>query len=234
VTQGAAPQLGERSSNFPVAAQVCRIYAFFMAISSTAELQAWIDRLNAGDQTARDELIRHACARLRLLVGKMMQKYDRLQRWVDIDDILQSAIVRLLRAMGSTPVNSVQDFFSLAALQIRRELIDLCRHYFGPHGVGANHESARVDGSPQGDWRPLVEPAGTDENQQELAFWKDFHLLIERLPAGERCVFDLVWYHGMTQTEASMILGLSEAKVKRLWVAARDQLKTSLGGRLPD
>ncbi len=81
-------------------------------------------------------------ARLRMLVGKMMQKYDRLQRWVGIDDVLQSAIVRLLRALGSTPVTSVQDFFSLAALQIRRELIDLCRHYFGPHGAGANHESA--------------------------------------------------------------------------------------------
>jgi hypothetical protein len=34
----------------------------------------------------------------------------------------------------------------LAALRIRRELLDLCRHYFGPHGVAANHESARIDG----------------------------------------------------------------------------------------
>ncbi len=206
-----------------------------MAMESAAELQAWIDRLNAGDQSARDELIRHACARLRGLVGKMMQKYDRLERWVDIDDVLQNAIVRLLRAMDSTPVSSVQDFFSLAALQIRRELIDLCRHYFGPQGLGANHEVAKVGGSLEDDWRPVVEPVVQgNQDQQELAFWKDFHLLIEQLPAGERCVFDLVWYHGMTQTEASMVLGLSEAKVKRLWVAAREQLKTALGGRLPD
>ncbi len=28
-----------------------------------------------------------------------------------------------------------------AALQIRRELIDLWRHHFGPQGVGANHEA---------------------------------------------------------------------------------------------
>ena len=47
-------------------------------------------------------------------------------------------------------------------------------------------------------------------------------------------MFDLVWYHGMTQAEAALVLGLSEAKVKRLWVAAREQLKTALGGRLPD
>jgi hypothetical protein len=34
----------------------------------------------------------------------------------------------------------------LAAPRIRRELLDLCQHYFGPHGVAANHESARIDG----------------------------------------------------------------------------------------
>jgi hypothetical protein len=41
----------------------------------------------------------------------------------------------------------------LAALRIRRELLDLCRHYFGPHGVAANHESARIDGK-MGAWKP--------------------------------------------------------------------------------
>jgi hypothetical protein len=41
----------------------------------------------------------------------------------------------------------------LAALRIRRELLDLCRHYFGPHGVAANHESARIDGK-MDVWKP--------------------------------------------------------------------------------
>jgi hypothetical protein len=41
----------------------------------------------------------------------------------------------------------------LAALRIRRELLDLCRHDFGPHGVAANHESARIDGK-MGVWKP--------------------------------------------------------------------------------
>jgi hypothetical protein len=41
----------------------------------------------------------------------------------------------------------------LAALRIRRELLDLYRHYFGPHGVAATHESARIDGQ-MGVWKP--------------------------------------------------------------------------------
>ncbi len=45
-----------------------------MAIDSAAEIQAWIDWLNAGDQSARDELIL-ASARLSGLVGKMKVRY---------------------------------------------------------------------------------------------------------------------------------------------------------------
>jgi hypothetical protein len=33
----------------------------------------------------------------------------------------------------------------LAALRMRRELLDLCRHYFGPHGVAANHDGLHGD-----------------------------------------------------------------------------------------
>jgi RNA polymerase sigma factor (sigma-70 family) len=196
---------------------------------STTHLQTWIDHLKAGDRSARDELIRHACTQLRNLAGKMMQQYDRLYRWVDIDDVLQSAILRLLRAMESMPINSAQEFFSLAALQIRRELIDMCRHYFGPQGEAANHESVCVEFSSEDDCRPVCEPAATDGDQLELSCWTEFHELVESLPDGERCVFDLIWYHGMTQAEVALILGQSQAKVKRFWVAARQHMREGLG-----
>jgi hypothetical protein len=76
----------------------------------------------------------------------------------------------------------------LAALRIRRELLDLCRHYFGPHGVAANHESARIDGkmdvwkpgrwmfgSPESAridgkmdvWKPLEAANGTENRRQD-------------------------------------------------------------------
>ena len=36
----------------------------------------------------------------------------------------------------------LRDFYRLAAVQVRRELIDLARHYYGPQGHGAHHASA--------------------------------------------------------------------------------------------
>ena len=37
--------------------------------------------------------------------------------------------------------DSTRAFFGLAAEQMRRELLDLARHYYGPEGEGANHDS---------------------------------------------------------------------------------------------
>jgi RNA polymerase sigma-70 factor (ECF subfamily) len=205
-----------------------------MTQKAETSLQTWINRLKAGDRSARDELIRHASKQLRHLAGKMMQKYDRLRRWVDSDDILQNATLRLLRALDSVPVNTEQEFFSLAALQIRRELLDMCRHYFGPQGEAANHESVCLEESAGDDLRPGCEPVATNSDQAGQSFWTDFHKQAESMPVGERCVFELIWYHGLTQGEAAVILGLSPAKVKRLWVAARQHLKEALGERLPE
>jgi RNA polymerase sigma-70 factor (ECF subfamily) len=204
-----------------------------MSSRSRLSLQDCIERLQAGDRSARDELIRRSCARLRKLVAKMMQKYGRLRRWEETDDVLQSALCRLLRALESVPIDSADQFFSLAAVQIRRELIDLCRHHFGPEGSAANRETGKIVGSPAKSSLPACEPEAADDDQQNLSLWTDFHYLMESLPAGQRSVFDLVWYHGMTQAQAAEILRMSEAKVKRLWVAARMRLFEGLGGRMP-
>src|SRR2546426_1060956 len=45
------------------------------------QCQTWIDRLQAGDLKARDELLGHACERLRRLTRKMLKGFVRLKRW---------------------------------------------------------------------------------------------------------------------------------------------------------
>ena len=46
-----------------------------------------------------------------------------------------------IRALGEVRPPTAADFFRLAAVQIRRELLDLARRYSGAHGLGANHAS---------------------------------------------------------------------------------------------
>jgi RNA polymerase sigma-70 factor (ECF subfamily) len=203
-----------------------------MPEDSTTQLQACLDRLNAGDPVARDELIRRACERLRRLTARMLQDSPRLQRWEEADDVFQNATLRLLRALEAAPPASVQEFFGLAALQVRRELIDLARHYFGPEGLAALHASGGTDDSPNST-PPGGDPSTSTYQPERLAVWREFHEHVEALPIPEREVFGLLWYHGLTQDEAAQILNVSVATVKRRWLSARVLLQETLRGPPP-
>jgi DNA-directed RNA polymerase specialized sigma24 family protein len=67
----------------------------------------------------------------------------------------------------------------------------------------------------------------------KLAEWVDFHETIDTLPEPEREVFDLLWYHGLSQDEAAGVLEVDVRTVKRRWRAAGLSLHATLGGELP-
>lgn len=44
------------------------------------------------------------------------------------------------------------------------------------------------------------------------------------LPEMQREVFELLWYHGLTRTEAAAVLDVGESTIRRHWLAARLRL----------
>src|SRR5476649_2911770 len=92
-------------------------------------LQPLLARLSAGDAAARNELFRHASGRLERLARRMLHHYPTVHRWAGTDDVLQNALIRLLRALETVHPATPRDFLGLAAEQIRRELIDLARRF---------------------------------------------------------------------------------------------------------
>jgi hypothetical protein len=110
----------------------------------------------------------------------MFRAEARLRRWEETADVLQAAMLRLLRRLRNVTPTSPRDFFRLAAGEIRRELIDLARYYFGPWGPGTNHEAQADVPSPPGD------PSDAEQCPRELAEWGEFHERVGRLPDEER------------------------------------------------
>ena len=107
---------------------------------------------------------------------------------------------------------SAGQFYGLAATQIRRELIDLARHYYGAEGEGANHHT---DGGRAAERK-------TDQHQPDtVEDWMEFHQQVEKLPEEQRDVVSLLWYEDFSQPEAAEMLGVSLATLKRRWQAAR-------------
>jgi RNA polymerase sigma-70 factor (ECF subfamily) len=191
-----------------------------MSDASTTELQGLIDHLAAGAPSARQKLIDRACARLRRLAQRIFHDFARLKRLEETDDVLNQAVLRLLRRLdrGPTPA-SVAEFFRLAAREMRCELLDMVRHHFGPEGPAAreaNNLASDRSGAPA-----LPETPTTTDEPCRLAIWTEFHRHVEELPDEERAVFDLVWYQGLTQAEAAVLLGVASITVKRRWASAR-------------
>jgi RNA polymerase sigma-70 factor (ECF subfamily) len=199
------------------------------ATPSSTQIQLRLDRLRAGDVSARDELLRIACDRLGRLARKMLRGYPGVGRWEQTDDVLQNAAIRLYRALEEIQPASVRSFINLAAVQLRRELIDLARHYDGPEGPGRHHASRDGSAVPAGP----ADAADDTSDPARLAAWTEFHEQVAALPDAEREVFDLLWYQGLSQAEAAALLGVTERVVKYRWRLARLRLHERLGGRLP-
>lgn len=194
-----------------------------MSAGQTTQMGHWLDRLRGGEVAACDELVNVACERLRRMTRKMLRSYPRVARWEQTDDVWQNAALRLCRALNAAPPQSVRHFLNLAALHIRRELLDLARHHGGPQSAAARHDTGRdLSGNP------------APEDPDQLERWTEFHQQIEALPTEERELFNLLWYNGVSQTEAAEVLGLSERTLQRRWQAARQKLFAAMKGELPD
>ena len=102
---------------------------------NASELRSCLSRVRRGDTSALNELILLASKRLESLTHLMLRDYPRVQRWAQTDDVLQNALVRLCRALESVTPKDVREFYALATTQIRRELLDLARHYSGPENA---------------------------------------------------------------------------------------------------
>lgn len=185
--------------------------------SQQTVMQQLLGRAGSGDAAAINALLNHTCDRLTILTRRMLGDFQRVRRWAETADVLQNALVRLVNALRDVKPQSPREFLALATLQIRRELIDLARQYYGPHGIGANYDSkVAKDGSgPQ-----MPEKADLSHEPSSLAQWSELHQHIDALPEEEREVVGLVFYQGMEQAEAAAVLSVSVRTLQRRWHAA--------------
>jgi RNA polymerase sigma-70 factor (ECF subfamily) len=197
-------------------------------------IQGYLDRLREGDQAARDELLNCACERLRRLTRKMIKGYPNVHRWEQTDDVLQNAVLRLQRTLQQLPVATAHDFYRLAALHIRRELLDLAKHYYGPQGAGAHHASSPATSAESSQAPAAADPSDVTHEPVRLAVWSAFHEQVSALPDEEREVFDLLWYQDLTQVEAADLLKVNVRTIKRRWLSARMKLQDALQGEVPE
>jgi RNA polymerase sigma factor (sigma-70 family) len=195
---------------------------------NTVHLNAFLERLRAGDRAAADNLLRRIGDRLERLARRMLKGFPNVKRWADTGDVLQSALVQLLRSLQALRPETTRDFDNLAAVYIRRELLDPARHYRGrleraaPTAADGDTDDNLINQVPD-----RADAAG------DLDLWRAFHERVELLPTAKREVVGQTFYHDWNQAEIAALLQVDERTVRRRWRSACLRLSVALGGRLP-
>jgi len=182
-----------------------------MSGDTTAAVQRYLDELANlhGDKPAEPivrELLATAVDRLHLLCRTLLYRsYPRLARpplSLQIDEMLDAVVERLLKALRQVRPTTVRQFFALAIQHMRWELNDLARRLDEESRAAELHESSV--------------PAPQDSSASQLSpNIRRIMDSIESLPEEEREVFNLVRIQGMTQTEAAVVLDVSVKTIQR-------------------
>ena len=145
------------------------------------------------------------------------------------EDVLQNALLRLLRSLREVSLASMRDFYNLAAGMFRRELIDLARHY-----ARANRHGAVARGGPGPDeFAAPVEVAAPAEPVADLERWTRFHEEAEKLLVEEREVVGLICFHDWDQAAVAELFGVTVRTVQRRWGSALLKLHRLIGASDP-
>lgn len=195
-----------------------------------AALACLLEKLAAGDDSARVKLLEICDGRLRELARRLLGKFAKVRRWDNTDDVAQGAAMRFYRALGETVPDSPRGLMGLMATVIQRELIDLARKHSGPMSYAANHETNVID-TPDGGVFVVDGAADERELSEELPLdrWEAFHAAVDGLPEAHREVFKLVWYLGLDQKAAAETLETSQSTVGRRWREAREMIQAKIG-----
>ena len=110
----------------------------------TVRVQLALDLYNRGDPDACNLLFAQAGQRLQQIARRMLYGgFARLAGELQTADVTQEASLRLLKALGDVKIQTPGEFFRFSAAMMRRVLIDLTRHHFGPEGQGATEPRLR-------------------------------------------------------------------------------------------
>jgi RNA polymerase sigma factor (sigma-70 family) len=187
---------------------------------NTLVLQGCLDRMRAGERDAANDLLKAVRHRLQKLAARMVRGFPNVRNLADADDVLQNSVMRLLRTLQKLQPRTPRDFFNLAAVHIRRELIDLARRARGKDTVPLN--PAGSSDAPR-----AHEPAAPDSSDSD--HWVRFHEAVDQLPAEEREVVGLAFYHGWTQQQIAELFQVDERTIRRRWSSACKKIRAAAG-----
>ncbi len=195
---------------------------------SAAKERDCFARMEAGDQTARDELIEH---NLRL-VAHICKKYYSITN--DPDDLISIGTIGLIKAVNTFSFDKKVRFSTYGARCIENEIL----MHFRTLKKTASDVSMNDPIESDKDGNPLTlmdvitdERSMADEVDDQLQY-EQLYRMVRTLPPRERMIIELRYglhgQHPLTQREVSQKLSISRSYVSRIEKKALETLKSML------
>jgi len=186
------------------------------SFGNTSRLGTLLERIEAGDSAAREELLAEGQERLRRMASKILGQFPALRQQgrAETGMVLNDVLLNLYESFDDVQFQSPQHFINLAAQKIRFRLLDLARK----HRAEVNLRQEFVDGDAQ------VESGAQGADAVSQDDWSAFHIAVENLPEEEKQVFTLRYYGHWSREESALILGVAEKTVTRRYSKAKESL----------
>lgn len=194
------------------------------ALTTESRLHEAVVRFNAGDDSAKEDLLNHVRHRLMVISRWKLRGpdgYTTVARWNETDDVVQEVSVRLAKALDETPINTGNHFLNLAAKHIRWILTDMHRHAGTKSHFAATLETDRArleDNGPDARLATAVAPI-------ESRFrWDKFLDRFDTLTEEQRQMLDDVFFNGCTHQESADRMKIGITAFKDRWRKLKLQL----------
>jgi RNA polymerase sigma factor (TIGR02999 family) len=180
------------------------------------EVTRILDKIEAGDSLAADELFPAVYSQLRRLAARKMSR-EKPGQTLGVTDLVHDAWLRLVGPVHERRWQSRAHFFAAAAEAMRRILIDRARRRKarkrGGQLVRLDLDDVAVASSPSEDLIALDEALGELEGRDPQA----------------AAIVKLRYFAGMSHQEAAEVVGVGRRTADRLWVLARAWLYKHIG-----
>ncbi|MCA9048198.1 MAG: sigma-70 family RNA polymerase sigma factor [Planctomycetaceae bacterium] len=201
-------------------------------MGTTSVLQTQLESWRAGDSDAKAELLKYAEGRLRKLVRRIVSG-DRIRRHHNSDEILQEALIRLWRSLDRVPPDTVEEFLSFSARQIRWAVQDFVRRLKrkSERPPEISLTNAMIVDARTGDRIREHPESGPDAAELVMCAetWQRFYERAEQLPETDREIFDLIWVHQLSCDEAGKQRGVTAEAIRKRWILIARILGKILG-----
>lgn len=182
-----------------------------------ADVTQILSRIEAGDQTASEQLLPLIYDELRKLAATKMRS-EAKGHTLQATALVHEAYLRLVGGEHLKTWQSRKHFFAAAAIAMRRILVDSAR------------KKRRLKRGGQLQGRPADDIELLDEQLplEDLLALDEALLRLEHVEPEKAQLVQLRFFAGLSYQEAGELLGISEATAKRHWRYARAWLRQEM------